>query len=311
MPREGSRGWGAFTALAFVVWTFSVTGDPLPLLGLPTAVVLAALPPRRPAQLLLAGIALLVGLAGPTGDSLWQLSRGWGLLVGAWFVVALLLLPRATVTGRTLLAIAGSVVTATLLMLIRPGAMAGVDLALAARLRELAAQTLAAPKPGGAKLPPELVDTMSRLPDIGSFLAPALICLGSMAALALGWWVYRRMSARDERPLAPLREFRFRDELVWLLVAGILLVVVPWLGHGATRAGSNLLMFMGALYALRGLAVLVALAGGAVGFGGALLAVLAALSILPIATAATALVGLTDTWLDIRARIAAPPGPVK
>jgi len=311
MKERARRGWGAFFALAFAVYTFSVTGDALPLLGLPLAVTLVALPPRRPAHLLLATLALLFGLAGAPRDSLWQLSRGWALLLGAWFVVGLLLVPRATLTGRALLATAASALTAALLMLVRPGAMQGVDLALASQLRSLAQQNLAVWRATGAKLPPELVDTMNRLPDIGSFLAPALMGLASMAALGVAWWVYRRLVVGDQPPLAPLREFRFRDDLVWLLVAGIVLVLVPWIGHGAMRAGSNIVMFMGALYALRGLAVLVALAGGALGFGGALLALLAALSILPLATAATALVGLTDTWLDIRARMAAPPGPAK
>ena len=97
-------------------------------------------------------------------------------------------------------------------------------------------------------------------------------------------------------------------------VAGVLLVLVPGLGPGALRAGSNLLTFMGALYALRGVAVLVSMSGGAFGLGGILLVLFAALadSWMPaLVMAAAVLVGLTDTWLDLRARLAAPSGPGK
>src|SRR5690606_1867006 len=86
--------------------------------------------------------------------------------------------------------------------------------------------------------------------------------------------------------------------MVWLLVAGIALIVAP-VGGAAMRTGANLIAFMGALYALRGLGVVLSLAGGT-GAVGVLLATLAVLFLYPMVMAAAFLVGLTDTWLDLR-----------
>jgi len=85
---------------------------------------------------------------------------------------------------------------------------------------------------------------------------PALLALESLGALALCWGLYHRISrTRLGEQLAPLRDFTFTDHLVWGLIAGIVLFVLPvpdaWRGTGA-----NLLVFFGALYAVRGLAVL-------------------------------------------------------
>src|SRR5690606_25169464 len=106
----------------------------------------------------------------------------------------------------------------------------------------------------------EMSDALFRAVELQALVFPALLALASVAALAVAWWGYRRMSGGGPRPLAPLREFRFHDGLVWLLVIGIALLVLPVDGI-ADRAGSNLLTFMAALYALRGLAVLLVLGG--------------------------------------------------
>jgi hypothetical protein len=64
----------------------------------------------------------------------------------------------------------------------------------------------------------------------------------------------------------------------------------------------NLVVFMGALYALRGLGVMVDLVVGMVGSNVAVLVVLAVVAVLlyPIVVAGTLLLGVTDTWLDLR-----------
>jgi hypothetical protein len=111
---------------------------------------------------------------------------------------------------------------------------------------------------------------------------------------------------RDANPLSALREFRFRDELVWLVVAAVLLVVLP-LGQIASRAGTNLATFMGALYALRGLAIIVALVGVPSPLG-VLFGLMALAFLFPIMIASTVVLGLTDTWVDLRSR-ARPMSP--
>src|SRR3954464_12635090 len=89
---------------------------------------------------------------------------------------------------------------------------------------------------------------------VGSF--PSLLLLESLVALALAWATFHRLSrARLGAPLGPLKDFRFNDQLVWGLIAGLAIVFVPALDFlGGT--GRNLLVFFGALYAIRGFGVL-------------------------------------------------------
>ncbi len=312
MARRPGRGWGARVALALATLTLWVSGDPFALIGLPLALVLVALPPRRPPQLVLVVLALFLALAGTPGDAIWQFDRGWALVLGAWFVVLVLAVKRVSFTTRALLATAGTAATAAIFLVLRPGSFQMLDQALGRQLREAVAQQVQLWKAAGADLPPAFTDGMYKVVETRSFLAPALAALASMAALALAWGIYRRLAVREERALAPLREFRFHDELVWLIVAGIVLVLVPGLGPAAVRVGSNLLTFMGALYALRGLAVVVSMTGGAFGVGGIFLVLFAALAdrwIPPLIMAIAVLVGLTDTWLDLRARLVTPSAP--
>ncbi|MEX0907397.1 MAG: DUF2232 domain-containing protein, partial [Gemmatimonadota bacterium] len=124
--------------------------------------------------------------------------------------------------------------------------------------------------------------------------------LGSLCALAIAWWGFTRLGRGAANPLRPLREFGFRDELVWLLIAGLLLLVLP-LDALATRAGGNLLTFMAVLYALRGAAVLVVI-GGVPGPLGMVVGALLIVFMYPLVMATAFIVGLSDTWLDIRAR---------
>ncbi|HKJ91950.1 MAG TPA: DUF2232 domain-containing protein, partial [Longimicrobiales bacterium] len=146
----------------------------------------------------------------------------------------------------------------------------------------------------------EFSGAMMQAAALQARLYPALLALASVAALGLAWWAYRRLVAR-ESPLGLLRDFRFSDDLVWVLIGGLVLVVAP-LGDVATRAGLNVLVFMIALYALRGLAVLLALVGTP-SILGTIVAVLAALLLYPIVMTGAVLLGITDTWLDLRTRV--------
>jgi hypothetical protein len=130
-------------------------------------------------------------------------------------------------------------------------------------------------------------------------LYPALVSLSTFGALGIAWWLYVRLSLGRNDGLGPLRRFAFHDGLVWIVVAGVsmLLVGAAW----ARLVGYNALFFMGALYALRGVAVLAFFKGGltfgAVVLGG-VLTVLAA----PVVLGAAIIIGLGDTWLRLRAR---------
>jgi hypothetical protein len=137
------------------------------------------------------------------------------------------------------------------------------------------------------------------LPDHAAGLLPALLALESLAALALGWGIYQRLSSvKIGPPLSPLTEFRFNDQLVWGVAVGATLCLLPTFAEGRT-AGLNLLAFFGVLYLLRGLGVLAWIAQGRY-------LILGILSLIPpfgvmLGVLALAL-GLGDTWLDLRRR---------
>ena len=142
------------------------------------------------------------------------------------------------------------------------------------------------------------------LPRMATTVFPAMLGLESLVALALAWTLFHRISrVRLGAPLAPLREFRFNDQLVWGVIAGLTMVMLPSLA--AWRAlGANLLVFFGALYMVRGAGV--AAFFMAPGWATTLAVTVCAL-IFPPALAVGALgLGLGDTWLDWRTRRARP-----
>ncbi|MBY0492150.1 MAG: DUF2232 domain-containing protein [Gemmatimonadaceae bacterium] len=137
-------------------------------------------------------------------------------------------------------------------------------------------------------------------------LAPTLLALESLVALALGWAAYHRLArARIGPPLGELRDLRFNDQLVWGLVTGTTILLLPTLVEWRD-VGLNLTCFFGTLYALRGAGVLtwwipdraavwvlLALA--------VLVPVLGPVWVLVALAAVTFTLGLGDTWRDFRA----------
>ena len=152
---------------------------------------------------------------------------------------------------------------------------------------------------------------LTTLSRFGLTVYPSLLALESLVALALAWAIYHRLSrARIGAPLRPLREFRFNDQLVWGLLAGLTIVFLPTL-QSFRGVGRNLLVFFYTLYAIRGLGVLAwFLAPGALvatltlGFAMLWLPIVqwaAAAGFLILLFAAFVL-GLGDTWVDWRRR---------
>jgi hypothetical protein len=110
--------------------------------------------------------------------------------------------------------------------------------------------------------------------------------------------------------LSPLREFRFNDQLVWGLIIGLIVLVVPGLAIGR-GIGANLVLFFGALYAMRGLGVLAwfmspatfaaSLVAGSVLVLVPVVNVIAILGFMTLGVTALGL-GVGDTWADWRNR---------
>jgi hypothetical protein len=147
----------------------------------------------------------------------------------------------------------------------------------------------------------KLVDTqLTALPANARTLFPALAALEALAALALAWAFYHRIGrARVGPPLAAVRDFRFNDQLVWGVVAGLALLVIP--GLTVVRAiGANLLVFFGALYTIRGVGVFLWM--WSPGRLAATFLVVVALLFWNILGVMALGLGVGDTWFDWRAR---------
>jgi hypothetical protein len=138
---------------------------------------------------------------------------------------------------------------------------------------------------------------------IGS-LYPGLLTLASVAGLRLAWTWYHRIAQRPiGPPPTPFAAFGFSDQLVWGWVLGLALCLLP-LPKESSFAGANLLLVVAVLYAVRGLAVFSA------GSGKVPRPVMAAITVvamflLPFVVGGLTLLGLADTWLDFRRRLAA------
>jgi hypothetical protein len=161
-----------------------------------------------------------------------------------------------------------------------------------------------ADNPRFAAMIEQMLESWNRMPEVTVSFFPALLALESLAALALAWGLFHRISrTRVGPPLSRLRDFRFGDQLVWGLLAGIVLVVIPSL-DALRGLGLNLIVFFGALYALRGLGVLAWFMADR----RLALAILVVLGILftPAVGALALGLGLGDTWVDWRGKARQP-----
>ncbi|HET7601296.1 MAG TPA: DUF2232 domain-containing protein [Gemmatimonadales bacterium] len=237
------------------------------------------------------------------GDIAEQSLRAFGVLSAGAFV-ALALLDRETPAGRALTAVALALGAFVVWCLALHVGWSDLRLAFAqgleSALREAADQARGAgADPGGvftqmADAAPRWAPTM-----------PGVAVLEAVAGMLLAWGLHRRIARVPLGPAAqPLARFRFSDQLVWLIVAGLALVLAPS-GPGLRDLGANLLLVGGALHAARGLAVVRAAAGrlrastiAAIG--------LAAVLLLPFVLGGLTLLGLADTWIDFRRRGATP-----
>jgi hypothetical protein len=251
----------------------------------------------------------------PGAPAFVAIAKGWSLLLVASFGVASIMSPRQPFFPRALSAVGLSFAVGIALVLLaskRPDAVERtvraeytrrVDSWLAdwesvSKTREWTEITR--DNPGMDSLARESSDRLKQLPPITARLYPAVLALESLAVLALAWGLYHRVSrARIGAPLAPLKEFRFNDQLVWGLVLGITAVAVPTLKAFQT-VGLNLLLFFGALYALRGLGVLAWFFAP----GRLMVALTIGLAIFmwPLLGVFALGIGLGDTWLDWRSK---------
>lgn len=276
--------------------------QPTVLLGVPFVALGIALGVRRAGVFALSVLALLIVVSGGPRDGVWYVERGWALLAGGCFAAYTLRRPGTAFSTRALgsVAIAGGLTAAFLGG--RAGAWSSVHWAIQDRLAEGVGTAMEAWRlmRGGEALPPALVSAVYRTVEAQVAVFPALLGIASMAGLGVAWWLYVRLTSGDDQGLGPLRDFRFNDHLVWLFIGGLLLLVMRW-GDSLAGLGANTVVFMGALYALRGAAVIMFLSGGLSLFGYVLVA-FGLVFVPPLVLTGAMVVGIGDTWLDVRGR---------
>ena len=262
--------------------------------------MMASLPVRR-ASAYIVGAILAWGVLQGERAGIWWTERGWALLVAGWFVALTLRRPESGFLSRALGSLAGAAASAIVTLTVAGGAWELLDWHVAELVRGLTAQLVDRVQElrQQAEVSPALVTALYAAAETQIQVFPATLALATLAALAVAWWLYVRMAHGDDQGLLPLREFRFNDQLVWLFVGGLALTLV---GEDVLkRAGANALVFMGVLYAMRGAAVVSFFGGGQTPLTAVLL-VLGLLVVPPVMMVAALVIGLGDTWLDLRAR---------
>ena len=292
---------------------------PLPLLAFPLAVLLAATPARGKA-------ALLTGAAGAGISLAWLLLPGTlpdqlvraALVLTTGAFVAATVTTRWSFTHRALLALTVAAVFIGVLFVTY--GWSWDELAWWVRSRTSYATRLAvsglrvlttgsgAGSADAALLGKEFDAWITTSSEMASMFFPALVALQILLGLGLATTLYHRIASNPRGvPLGRLREFRFSEHLGWAAALPLMIVLLPRMAALKVVA-SNLLLVTGALYALRGLAVAVAVAVLA-GSGSmtAVFAAIAAFFLLPVALGGAVLLGVLDAGVDLRRRWSKPP----
>lgn len=297
----GQRRWLRPLGLFGLVVALAVV-RPLVLVGVPFALLALFASGRRVRALVVAAAILALIFAGGPAGGLWYLERGWAIVVAGWFVALTLAWPGQPFVPRAIASLAGAAAWCAV-TLVGVGGWDRAQALVTARIEEGAASTLellgAAGDTGGAG--GAFAETVQRTAEIQGVLFPSLLGLATLAALGVAWWLYLRIATGWNGGLAPLRSFRFPDPLIWVLIGGLALLLLGGWSEGWGRLGTNLAVFMGGLYALRGTGVLLFLAGR-VTWPGAILVGVAAIVVPPLLLASAMAVGVGDSWFDLRAR---------
>jgi hypothetical protein len=255
-------------------------------------------------------------LSGSADTTFGMLASGWSAILAASFGVLLLQASEDRFLPRALLALLIALVMGVGMAVIGSGGLTAAYELFSAEVarraevsqtqwREMSStlewEEFARDSPGAQGMQAEVERQLAVLPDIARRIFPALLLLESLAALALAWGVYHRIGrVRLGPPLTRWRDLRFNDALIWGVVAGLVLLALPTTGI-LRGVGVNLLVFLGALYALRGMGVMIwFLAPGR--WMTVFLAVFTLFFWYVVGVVAVG-IGLGDTWLDWRRRL--------
>lgn len=309
-PAEGQRLSlrARLAVAAYVVFTWPVMTA---FLFGPLAVLIAASRPKgRRVWLWLVALTLWLALwAAQPGGLLEELVRAAAVMSTGLGVVVLLLSP-GTVSARALRATGVAVAGTAALVAVVGIRWRDVELAVVQQgtLAQQAAVELLERMGQGSD--PAAVEAMRSVAEglrPMAALFPGILALTLFTGLCLAALLAPRITGRALTPLpGGFDGFRFNDHLVWLVVLGLMGTLFAG-GTAAAGPASSLLAFGVGLYTMRGVAVMsTALRPAPMLF--VVLLLIGALFLFPFAVGGMALLGLADTWLDFRRRLA-PPTP--
>ena len=297
---SGREGWLRAAGLLAVTVSSSVV-NPMILVAVPFGFLIVLMSQRSLLALVFAAAAGATVAMGDSSSGFWFVERGWALLVGGCFMALTLRWPEGSFLPRGLGAIFGSFVGMGLLFWVRPGEWAVAEWMVKSRLEFAMNGVLQTVRNGVApEAVPELFETQVMLfLAVQGLVFPALLGLASLSALGFAWWLFGRVTRSPGPGLGLLKDFRFNDQMVGVLIIGIISL---FLSSGTVeRVGVNAVVFMGALYALRGAGVVLFMTGGFSLLGGILLLV-GFFLLAPFMVLGAMFIGLGDTWFDLRSR---------
>jgi Predicted membrane protein (DUF2232) len=246
------------------------------------------------------------------------LSAGWSVLAAGSLGLSLVASRSTRFLGKGVVAVLSALIVSALLVVITPSGPAAfertVDSVLevrgnadlnnwrVARAQMTRGSTTRADSATTAVLD-RFESSVSALPQLARMVLPSMLALQTLVAMALAWSLFHRFSrTRLGDDLVRLREFRFNDHWIWSVIVGLVLALLPAL-EALRPLGVNLLVFFGALYAMRGAAVLAWFLRPGRSLLGLVVGVALLLLLRDGAAIALGLVGLGDTWADWRRRI--------
>lgn len=301
---SGRSEFGRIASFALVAVAFAVV-QPLIMIGLPLALLLLTRGPRNLRSAVITAAILAGALLGDR-SGLWWIERGWSLILAGTFVWIVGWRPNWNFSAQALAAIGMAVVAVSLVLAASPGTWMDIDSLMTARASH-AAETAAGVL--GARADETVQALMQRVVKLQVAVFPALLGVSSLGALGVVVGVRKWLAGDSGNVFGRLRNFRFNDHLVWLWLLGLVVILAP-AGEIADRIGGNVVFFMGALYVVRGMAVLLSLAGGIPVMAGVIGGVVALLlyPVLVLILAVMLIVGLGDTWLNVRSRVSGREG---
>ena len=271
---------------------------------------------RAMAVSVMAAWSVVVAVRG--GVSSEVLTAGWSVIAGACLGLSVLASRSSRFLGKGVVAVLAALMLSALLVAVTPAGPAAlgrtVESVLAVRgnadlnnWRVARAQMTRSSATRADSATTDVLDrfeqSLSGLPQLARLTLPAMLALQTLVAMALAWALFHRFSrTRLGDDLARLREFRFNDHWIWSVIVGLVLALLPAL-EALRPLGVNLLVFFGALYAVRGAGVLAWFLRPGRSLLGLVVGVALLLLLRDGAAIALGLVGLGDTWADWRRRI--------